>query len=57
VSAVLGVDGGAVNEAEIGFVDECGAAESVIRALPLKVAVGEVVEFPINQRDESLEGI
>ena len=56
VSTVLGVDGPVVNEAEIGFMDEGSAAESVIGALALEVAVSEVVELVVDQGNESLKG-
>ena len=45
-----------MNETEIGFMDEGSAAESVIVALSLQEAVSEVVEFVVDQGNESLEG-
>ena len=56
VSAILGVDGPMVNETEIGFMDEGGAAERVIGAFPAEEAVSEVVKFVVDQGNESLKG-
>jgi hypothetical protein len=56
VSAILGVDWPMVNEAEIGFMDEGCAAESVIGAFSPEEAVSEVVEFVVDQGNESLKG-
>ena len=56
VSAVLGVDGPMMKETEIGFIDEGSAAQSVIVAFSLQEAVSEVVEFVVDQGNQSLEG-
>ena len=45
-----------MNETEVGFMDEGSAAESVIGAFSLEEAVSEVVEFVVDQGNESLEG-
>ncbi len=56
VSAILGVDRPAVNETEIGFMDEGSAAESVIGAFSTEEAVSDVVELVVDQGNESLKG-
>ena len=55
--AVLPLDRFAVDQADIGFVDECGRLQAVPHALSGHAAARDLVEFLMDERDQSLAGV
>jgi hypothetical protein len=55
VGAVVPVDVFA-GEAEVGFVDESGGLESVVRALAAHVGLGEAVQLRVDEGEETVGG-
>ena len=55
MSPVLPLDLLAVNEPDIGFVDEAGCLQSVTRLLPGHVAAGEPAQRLVHERDEFVQ--
>ena len=45
-----------VDQPEIGLVDEDRGLEAVTRALSRHAALRDLVEFPVDERNQSLEG-
>ena len=53
VSAVLPRRGALIDEPQIGFVDETGSLQGVIRAFSLQVLAGELAQFFVNERHQA----
>ena len=54
--AVLPLDRFSVDQADIGFIDECGRLQAVSHALSGHAAPRDLVEFLMDERDQSLAG-
>jgi hypothetical protein len=54
--AVVPRDGLRVDESEIRLVDEGRGLETVTRVLSRHAALRDLVEFPMDERNQSLEG-
>ena len=55
VRAVLPVDAGAFDQAQVGLVDERGRLEAVPRSLSRHVSAGDPMQLLVDDRDQPVE--
>ena len=44
-----------LSQSHVRFVNQCGALKSVVGTFPLKIAVGDPVEFAVDERHQRVE--
>jgi hypothetical protein len=55
--AILPVDALLVDQPQVGFVDERGRLEGMVRALPSQVAGGDPAKLVVDERQHPLAGV
>ena len=57
VRAILPLNPGLIDHPEVSFMDQGGGLESVAAALAVQVATGEPPQFPIDHREQQIDGL